>query len=136
MGSLDATELKELFKRDRFAAFIGAEVIGGGDGVGRTCMKVGEQHLNGVGVIQGGALFTLADLAFAVACNSHGIKAVGLNASVNYLKPGLLGTTLNAEAREVSCGRRIGTYEVTVRDADGELVATFHGTAYRTGESW
>ncbi|MCK5803436.1 MAG: hotdog fold thioesterase [Lentisphaeria bacterium] len=135
MGSLDFPALKKLFRNDRFAEFIGAEVVAGGGGMGKARLEIHTHHLNGLGIVQGGAVFTLADLAFAVACNSHGNKAVGLNASINWLRPGLTGV-LQAEAREVSCTRRIATYEVLVTDDAGELLATFHGTAYRKDEQW
>ena len=135
MGALGFSALRKLFRNDCFAEFIGAEVVDGGGGMGKARLEIRDHHLNGLGIVQGGAIFTLADLAFAVACNSHGHKAVGLNASINWLRAGL-GGVLHAEAREVSCARRIATYEVLVTDDTGELLATFHGTAYRKTEQW
>lgn len=132
---MDTERLKEIFRADRFAAHVGIEVLEGGDGRARTRLVLQPHHLNGLGSIQGGVLFTLADLAFAVAVNSRGVKATGLNASINWLKPAREGT-LFAEAVEVSCSRRIATYSVRVTDAGGTLIATFHGTGYRLDEPW
>ena len=132
---MDTAALREIFRLDRFAAHVGIEILEGGNGQARAKLVVQPHHLNGLGTVQGGALFTLADLVFAVAVNSHGVKATGLNASINWLKPAREGT-LFAEAVEVSCSRRIATYSVRITDDQGTLVATFHGTGYRLDESW
>lgn len=132
---MDTAALQEIFRLDRFAAHVGIEILEGGAGRARARLAVQPHHLNGLGTVQGGALFTLADLVFAVAVNSHGVKATGLNASIHWLKPAR-GGTLHAEAVEVSCARRIATYSVRITDDQGDLVATFHGTGYRLDESW
>ena len=93
-------------------------------------MTVGDQHLNAADVVHGAALFTLADLVFAVASNSHGRLALGINVSISYLKAARAGT-LTAEAKEVSCNPKLATYTMEVRDAAGELVALAQGTVYR-----
>ena len=132
---MDTAALQEIFRLDRFAAHVGIEIIEGSNGHARAKLVVQPHHLNGLGTVQGGALFTLADLVFAVAVNSHGVKATGLNASINWLKPAREGT-LFAEATEISCSRRIATYSVRITDEQGTLVATFHGTGYRLDEQW
>lgn len=132
---MDTGTLKEIFRADRFAAHVGIEILEGGEGRARTRLTLQPHHLNGLGSVQGGVLFTLADLAFAVAVNSRGVKATGLSASINWLKPAREGV-LFAEAVEVSCARRIATYSVRVTDAAGALIATFHGTGYRLDEPW
>ncbi len=86
-------------------------------------------HLNGLSIAHGGALFTLADFAFALASNSHGTVAVAVNASISIMKATTEGT-LWAEAREVSKNHRLGTYTVEIRDDAGDLVALFQGLAY------
>jgi acyl-CoA thioesterase len=91
-------------------------------------------HLNGVDVVQGGAIFTLADFAFAVACNSRGPVALAIDVSVSFLAATSRGT-LTATALEVSRSPRLSRVEVTVRDARGAEVALFHGTAYVTRDS-
>jgi acyl-CoA thioesterase len=93
-------------------------------------MTLQPHHLNALKTVQGGAIFTLADFAFAVACNSHGTLAVALNVSITFMKAATSGT-LWAEAREVSKNFKVGTYTVTVKDDQGDLVAQFQGLAYR-----
>jgi acyl-CoA thioesterase len=132
---MDTAALQEIFRQDRFAAHVGIEILEGEGGHARAQLVVQPHHLNGLGTVQGGALFTLADLVFAVAVNSRGLKATGLNASINWLKPARAGT-LFAEAVEVSCSRRIATYSVRITDDQGGLLATFHGTGYRLDEAW
>ena len=132
---MDTAALREIFRGDRFAEHVGIEILEGGGGRARATLVVGPHHLNGLGTVQGGVLFTLADLVFAVAVNSHGVKATGLNASINWLRPVREGR-LFAEALEISCARRIATYSVRITDEQENLVATFHGTGYRLDEKW
>ena len=80
-----------------------------------------------------GAIFTLADFAFAAASNSHGSVAVAVNVSITFMKAGIAGT-LWAEAKEVSKNHKLGSYTVEVKDDEGDLVALFQGLAYRKSE--
>jgi len=123
-------KLKDFFYNDEFARTSGISIIDMSEGYGKTAMIVEKRHLNGVRIVQGGAVFTLADLAFALASNSRGNVSVGLNNYINYIKPAFEGDVLTAEATEVSRGRTIGTYEVKIINQKGELVATFQGTSY------
>jgi acyl-CoA thioesterase len=116
--------------RDRFAALAGVELLEVSEGYGRARLLLSEHHLNGYGTAQGGAIFTLADLAFAAACNSHGTVAVGINVSISYLKAVASGV-LTAEAREVAMSARLSSCTVHVTDDAGDLVAVFQGMAYR-----
>jgi len=122
--------LRTFFTRDRFAAHNGIELIDAGPGWAKARMTVADKHLNAADVVHGGALFTLADLAFAVASNSHGQLALGINASISYLKAARTGT-LTAEAKEVSRNSKLATYTMEVRDAAGDLVALAQGTVFR-----
>lgn len=122
--------LRTFFTRDRFAAHNGIELIDAGPGWAKARMTVADQHLNAADVVHGGALFTLADLVFAVASNSHGQLALGINASISYLKAARTGT-LTAEAKEVSRNSKLATYTMEVRDAAGDLVALAQGTVFR-----
>jgi acyl-CoA thioesterase len=117
-------------KRDRFAKHNGIELVSIAPGQARVKMVLQPHHLNGVDLAHGGAIFTLADFAFAVASNSHGTLAVAINVSISFLKAVRSGT-LWAEAREVSLNPRLGSYTVDVKDDGGELVAVFQGLAYR-----
>lgn len=132
---LSAEALKAFFKQDRFAAHVGIELLEAGDGRARARLELREHHLNALGIVQGGALFTLADLAFAAAVNSRGRAAVAIHCAISYLKAAS-GKVLFAEAREVSCGAKIALYQIPLTDEAGELVATFEGMAYRRKEGW
>lgn len=123
--------IKEFFaKRDRFAAKTGIEILEVSEGRAKAKMEIREEHLNGVGTVQGGAIFTLADLAFAAAANSHGTVAVAINVNISYLKAISQGT-LFAEAIEETVGSKIGTCSVRVTDQNGDLIAIFQGMVYR-----
>jgi acyl-CoA thioesterase len=121
--------LRAFFKRDRFAAGAGVTIDEVRPGYARARMKVRDAHLNGADVVQGGAVFTLADLAFAVACNSHGTLALAVDVTISFLRPTRSGS-LVAEAFEVARSRRLSRCEVKVTDDAGEPVALFHGTAF------
>ncbi len=116
---------------DRFAEEIGARLTKVSTGYAAAEMTLEARHLNGLGWGHGGAIFTLADLAFAAACNSHGLEAVAVNVHMSYFKATRAGMHLTAEAREVALSRKLGTYTITVRDDAGEQIAAMQGTAFR-----
>jgi len=119
-------------KADRFAAHVGVRLVEVNPGYARATLRLKPHHLNGVGVTQGGAIFTLADLAFAAASNSHGTVAVALDVAITFARAVVRGT-LTAEAHEVSMSRKVSICEVCVTDFEG-VVALFHGTAYRLSD--
>jgi acyl-CoA thioesterase len=123
-------DMKKFIEKDQFCAFIGIELMEVSEGHAKAKLDIREHHLNGVGIVQGGAIFTLADLAFAAASNSHGTVAVGINTSISYLTA-TTGGTLYAEAREIAINHRIGTYTVDVTNEKGEMIAIFQGMVYR-----
>jgi acyl-CoA thioesterase len=123
--------LRTFFTRDRFAAHNGIELLDAGPGWAKARMTVADQHLNAADVVHGGSLFTLADLVFAVASNSHGQLALGINVSISYLKAARAGAVLTAEAKEVSRNSKLATYTMEVRDAAGDLIALAQGTVFR-----
>jgi acyl-CoA thioesterase len=122
--------IKEFFRNDRYAALSGIELLEVAPGRARARMMIEDHHLNAVNLVQGGAIFTLADLVFAAASNSHGTVAVAINASIWFVKAAREGT-LFAEAREVSVNPKLATYAIDVTDDAGELVARFEGMVYR-----
>jgi len=122
--------LKEFLQRDAFAKHCGIELVSFAPGHAVARMKVQPSHFNAVGVVQGGAIFTLADYAFAAASNAHGTVAVGINVSITYMKSAESGT-LTAEAREVALNPKLATYTVNVTDDSQSLVAIFQGLVYR-----
>lgn len=125
----------QFFKSDRFAAYAGVELLSASPGQARAKMVLQPHHLNGMGSVMGGAIFTLADFAFAAASNAHGIPAVAINVSITFIKAAQTGA-LWAEAREISKNFKLGSYTVEVKDDAGELIALFQGLAYRkTGKT-
>lgn len=122
--------LKEFFDRDRFAAMIGAELIEIRQGYARARMLVTPEHLNGAGQCQGGAIFTLADLAYAAAVNSHLTLTVAISTNITYVSNVSEGY-IYAEATEVVNHRRVPFTEVRVTGEDGRLLAIFTSTGYR-----
>ncbi|OGI06327.1 MAG: hypothetical protein A2Y40_03295 [Candidatus Margulisbacteria bacterium GWF2_35_9] len=124
-------ELIKHFKRDKFISFIGIEPIEAKIGYGRAKLEVKKHHLNSVDICQGGAIFTLADYAFAIASNSHGRVAVGISTNMNFVKAALEGDTLHAEAKEDSLGHKLASYNVKVTNQNNETIALFQGMVYR-----
>ena len=123
-------KIKEFFKRDKFAEHCGIKLLEVAKGYARAKMDIAASHLNGVGTVQGGAIFTLADLTFAAASNSHGTVAVAINVKISFVKAGIKGS-LFAEAKETSINPKLGTYDVRVTDENGGLIAIFEGMVYR-----
>ncbi len=122
--------LKQFLNDDKFALHAGIELLEVKNGSAKVRMEVKPFHINGVGLVHGGALFTLADFAFAAAANSHEEVAVAINASISYLK-GVKAGTLYAEAEEISNSRKISVYSIKIIDEHNQLIATFQGMAYK-----
>ncbi|HEY6099649.1 MAG TPA: hotdog fold thioesterase [Anaeromyxobacter sp.] len=125
---------RRLLSGDRWAAAAGAKLVELREGYARATLRLRPVHLNGVGVAQGGAVFTLADFAFAAAANSHGTVAVALDTSITFARAATRGV-LTAEAREESLSRRVSVCNVRVTSEDGAVVALFRGTAFRKDET-
>lgn len=126
--------VRGLMSGDRWAAAAGARLVEVREGYARATMRLREMHLNGVAVAQGGAVFTLADFAFAAAANSHGTVAVALDTSITFARAATKGP-LSAEAREESLSRRTSVCTVRVTDGEGKVVALFRGTAFRKDDA-
>lgn len=120
---------------DPFARSLGIELVELAEGYGKATMTVAEHMLNFLGIPHGGAIFSLADAAFAAASNSYGQVAVALNVSLNYLAAVPAGARLYAEATEESKSHRIALYRLSVTADDGTPVALGHGTVYRKNQS-
>ncbi len=125
--------IKDYFGQDALAAHLGIELLDVSPGKAVARMQLRDHHLNSLGTVHGGAIFALADFAFAAASNSHGTVAVALNATISFVKAASTGV-LTAEAAEISVSRKIGTYTVNVTDESGQIVAVFQGMAYRKGK--
>lgn len=126
---------QDFFKNDRFATEAGVELIEIRAGYSKARMVIGEQHLNAGRRTQGGAIFTLADLALAAAANSHGVLAFSLSSNITFLRSSGVGDTLYAEARERYIGRTTGYYQIDVCNQHGQLVATFESSVFRKGDA-
>ncbi|MBL7179098.1 MAG: PaaI family thioesterase [Pseudomonadota bacterium] len=128
-------KIKQFFtQNDKFAEYVGIELLEASKGKAKAKMEIKNHHLNGVKTVHGAAIFTLADLVFAVASNSHGTIAMGINVSISYLKAVTKGV-LFAEAKEVSINPKLATYTIHVTDSGNDLVATFQGMVYRKKEA-
>jgi acyl-CoA thioesterase len=122
--------LKEFFKGDRFAAEAGCELLEVRPGYAKARMLITPNHLNGGNVCQGGAIFTLADLAFAAAVNSHLVLTFSTSSNITFLRSVAQGC-LYAEATEIADHPRLPFAEVRVSDEQGRLVAVLTSSGYR-----
>ena len=128
---MEMDALKALLNNDdRFCRYNGMRIDVLRLGYAEAVMDITENSLNGLGIAQGGSIFTLADLAFAGAANSH-----GLNSNINFIRPGV-GRQLRAKATEVSRGRRTCVYRVEVFNDDGKIVAHGSSTGFITEEKF
>ena len=123
--------IKQFFSdHDQFAKHSGIELLDVASGYAKVRMMIMDYHLNGVNIVHGGAIFTLADFAFAAASNSHGKVAVAINATISFMKATTAGILI-AEAKEISLTSKVGNYIVNITDEENNLVAVYQGTAYR-----
>lgn len=118
-----------MWASDAASAWVGLRLDAIGPGTARMSVTIDQHHLNGHGICHGGVIFTLADSAFAFACNSHNRIAVAQHNSISYLSPGQKGEVLTAEAKEISQTGRSGLTDVTVTGEDGRVVALFRGAS-------
>lgn len=127
--------INEYIQRDRYARFLGAEVEILKPGHGRVTLTVTDEMVNFHGFTHGGVIFSLADIAFGAASNSHGQTAVALNVGINFLKATTSGDRLIAEAQEQSATGPVALYDITIRDAGtGDLIAKSQNLVYRKKE--
>ncbi|HZF82326.1 MAG TPA: hydroxyphenylacetyl-CoA thioesterase PaaI [Burkholderiaceae bacterium] len=119
-----------MFANDRALQALGIAVIEIAPGQATATMAVREDMLNGHDICHGGLISTLADSAFAYACNSYGELTVASGFSVDFVAPGRLGDVLTARCAEVSRAGRTGVYDVEVSNQKGERIAIFRGRSY------
>lgn len=124
-------DLKKKFETDDlFPKSLGIELIRLEPGIAVLEMTVAETMTNFHGTAHGGAVFTLADTAFALACNLHGTPAVALSVTIDYMSPAIPGEKLMARAEEMQRTRRTGNYHISVTAGDGRIIAFFRGLAF------
>jgi len=120
-----------MFSRDRASQSLGMRIEEARPGYARVSLTIEESMVNGHDIAHGGVTFTLADSAFAFACNSRNEPNVALQASISYVAAVKLGDRLVAAAQEQSSKGRTGVYDIRVTRGDDELVALFRGVCYR-----
>ncbi|MGN6604308.1 MAG: hydroxyphenylacetyl-CoA thioesterase PaaI [Ginsengibacter sp.] len=137
MEKNDLTEkvVSHLLENDLFSKWLGIEVIALEKGYSKIKMTVRPEMINGFGIVHGGIAFSLADSAFAFACNNRNNLSVALDTSINFMKPVHPGDVLTAEAKEMHNGKSTGLYQVSVFNQNDHLVALFKGTCFRTGKT-
>ena len=120
-----------MWARDHTAQALGMKIVRVQPGAALLTMLVRPDMLNGHHTCHGGMIFTLADTAFAYACNSYNRNTVASACHIDFLTPALEGDTLEADAVEMSAAGRTGVYDITVRTTHGKVVALFRGKSYR-----
>ena len=116
-----------MWENDRASPWIGMRLDTIDEGRSKMSLVVQDHHVNGHDICHGGIIFTLADSAFAFACNSRHQNTVAQHNSITYISPGKLGDTLTADAKEVSLSGRSGMYDVTVTNQNNDVIAEFRG---------
>ena len=123
-----------MWRDDDAARGLGMRIEAVGPGTATMSMTVTQAMANGHGMCHGGFIFTLADTAFAYACNSHGERTVAQHAAITFLRPARVGERLVATATDRAQAGRTGLTDIEVRGSDGGLVAVFHGQSRRLGQ--
>lgn len=124
-----------MMENDFFSQWLGIEVLEIKEGYSKIKMTVRKEMVNGFGIVHGGIPFSLADSAFAFACNNRNNLSVALDVAITFTKAVNTGDTLMAEAKEVHNGRSTGVYLISVFNQKNEQVALFKGTCFRTGKA-
>ena len=124
--------VNHMMQEDRFSQWLGITVLEVREGYSRLQMTIRPEMVNGFGIVHGGVSFSLADSAFAFACNNRNQLSMALDTSINFTHPVRVGDWLTAEARELHNGRSTGLYQISIHNQDQKLVAQFKGLCYRT----
>jgi acyl-CoA thioesterase len=122
-----------MFAQDRASQALGMRILEIRPGYARLAMTVREDMVNGHQICHGGLIFTLADSAFAFACNTYDVVTVASTGSIEFLLPARLGDELTAFAEEQIRLKRTGVYDVAVRNQRGDCVAMFRGRSHEIG---
>ena len=124
-----------MMENDLFSQWLGIEILDVKDGYSKIKMTVRSEMINGFGIAHGGIAFSLADSAFAFACNNRNVLSVALDTSINFIKPVQVGDVLTAEAKELHNGKSTGLYHITITNQNDHIIALFKGLCYRTDKS-
>jgi acyl-CoA thioesterase len=120
-----------MWARDDASQRLGMRIVDVSPGRAKLAMAVRSDMLNGHAICHGGFIFTLADSAFAFACNSYNVTTVASGCAIDFVAPAREGDVLKAKARERSVSGRTGVYDIEVKNQNGETVALFRGKSYR-----
>lgn len=126
--------VSRMMDHDLFSQWMQLKVLDVQEGYSKVQMMVREEMVNGFGIVHGGLPFSLADSAFAFACNNRNNLSVALDVTITFTKAVHVGDILTAEAKEVHNGRSTGVYLITITNQKNEQVALFKGTCFRTGK--
>ena len=125
----------KMMDHDAFSQWMDVKVLDIKEGYSKIQMTIRKEMVNGFGIVHGGLPFSLADSAFAFACNNRNNLSMALDVTITFTKAVNVGDTLTAEAKEVHNGRSTGVYLITVINQKNEQVALFKGTCFRTGKT-
>jgi acyl-CoA thioesterase len=134
-NSLAREVVSHMMDNDFFSQWLGIEVLDIKEGYSKIRMTVRKEMVNGFGIVHGGIPFSLADSAFAFACNNRNVLSVALDTSINFIKPVHAGDMLTAEAIELHNGKSTGLYHIHIMNQNDHLVAQFKGLCYRTDKT-
>lgn len=123
-----------MMEHDLFSQWLGIQVIEVQEGYSKIQMTVRKEMVNGFGITHGGIAFSLADSAFAFACNNRNNLSVALDTAINFTKPVHINDVLIAEAKELHNGKSTGLYHITITNQNYHVVALFKGTCFRTNK--
>ena len=126
-------DTREVIGNDAYGDYLGAELVDIRPGWARVTLKLSDEHVNFLGMIHGGVIFSLADVAFGAAANSFGTRAMALTVGIDFLAAAELGDVLSAEVELVTRAGKMGYYRMVVRDSGENTIARCHGWAYHTG---
>lgn len=121
-----------MMQNDLFSQWLGIEVLEIKEGFSKIKMVVRKEMVNGFGIVHGGIAFSLADSAFAFACNNRNVLSVALDTSISFIKPVHINDVLIAEAKELHNGKSTGLYHISITNQKEHMVALFKGTCFRT----
>ncbi len=127
--------VEQMMLDDKFSQWLGIEVLEIREGFSKIKMIVRAEMLNGFGIAHGGIAFSLADSAFAFACNNRNNLSVALDTNINFIKPVHTNDILIAEAKEVHNGKSTGLYLINIINQNNHVVAVFKGTCFRTNKT-
>ncbi|MCZ2223815.1 MAG: hydroxyphenylacetyl-CoA thioesterase PaaI [Chitinophagales bacterium] len=127
--------VNHMMQHDKFSQWLGITILELKEGYSKIQMTVREEMMNGFGIAHGGVAFSLADSAFAFACNNRNNLSLALDTSINFTKPVHTDDVLTAEAKELHNGKSTGLYHITITNQHNHIVALFKGTCFRTNKN-